>query len=117
MVWPCSLCSVFTTLSLKTLVRHITLRHASQPNFKIRCGVNGCQEQYNKMDSFRKHLRRKHKEEMAGNEAGAGTSDGCQPVESGPSNNTNDHSSGESSDSESNRFVEVCTQTMLAFTF
>ena len=62
------------------------------------------------MDSFRKHLRRKHKEEMAGNGTGAGASDGCQPDESGPSSNTNDHSCGESSDSElDNSFVEVCT--------
>ena len=65
MVWSCSICSVFSAIALKTLVRHITLQHASHPNFSIKCGVNGCQEQYKKMDSFRKHLHRKHAEEMA----------------------------------------------------
>lgn len=33
------------------------------PNFKVKCGVDGCPEQYKKMNSFRKHLRTCHTHE------------------------------------------------------
>ena len=58
--WTCTTCFVYQALTLKALVKHVHLQHASQPNFKIRCGVQGCQEEYNKINSLRKYLRRQH---------------------------------------------------------
>lgn len=86
-MWECSICLVFTAIALRTLVRHIAIQHASQPNFKVKCMVDGCLEQYSKMDSFRKHLRRKHWEELRGNNAGE------QPADNASSSNTSDHAS------------------------
>lgn len=49
------------------LVRHISFQHAAKPNFKVKCGVDGCPEQYKKMNSFRKHLRTCHAHEYSEN--------------------------------------------------
>ena len=102
MVWPCNICSVFSSLSLKTLVRHITLQHALGPNLKVTCPVNGCQERYTLMDSFRKHLNRKHREELVGTESTTCTSDCFEKGEHGSSSGIGDNLSGESSDGEYN---------------
>ena len=59
-LWKCEICSIFIALSLKELVRHVGVEHAGMPNFKVRCGVDGCPEEYCKMNSFRKHLRTCH---------------------------------------------------------
>ncbi len=64
-MWLCSICLVFSAITLRALVRHIAMQHASQPNFKVTCGINGCPDEYKKIDSYRKHLRRKHPDEMA----------------------------------------------------
>ena len=56
-LWKCEICSIFIALSLKELVRQIGVEHAGMPNFKVRCGIDGCTEEYCKMNSFRKHLR------------------------------------------------------------
>ena len=45
---------------MKALVRHIGVEHAGMPNFKVKCGVDGCPEQYCKMNSLRKHMRTCH---------------------------------------------------------
>lgn len=54
---------MFSALTLKMLVRHISVEHAAMPNFKVICGVDGCPDQYKKMNSFRKHLRLSHADE------------------------------------------------------
>ena len=69
--WKCEICLLFTSLTLKTLVRHIAVEHAGMPNFKVKCGVDGCPEEYTKMNSYRKHLRTCHGHEYSF--AGRGT--------------------------------------------
>ena len=63
-IWKCSICILFFAVTLKDLVRHITIQHAGQPNFSVKCGISGCPEKYTKMNSFRKHLRNRHKDEL-----------------------------------------------------
>ena len=67
-MWSCSLSFVLSALTLGALVSHIAMQHASQPNFKVICGINGCPDEYMKIDSYRKHLRRKHPDEMSAKE-------------------------------------------------
>ena len=61
-VWVCSSCFVFTAVTIRSLVRHITVAHASKPNFKIKCVIPGCLTEYTKINSLRTHLRRRHKQ-------------------------------------------------------
>ena len=61
-VWVCSICFVFTSVTIRSLVRHITVAHASKPNFKIKCVIPGCPTEYTKINSLRTHLRRRHKQ-------------------------------------------------------
>lgn len=61
-VWECSICFVFTALTIRSLVKHITVTHASEPNFKVKCVIPGCQAEYKKINSLRTHLRRRHKQ-------------------------------------------------------
>ena len=58
--WRCTICLVFFALTLKELVRHISIMHANQPNFRVVCGVNNCPQQYQKMNSLRYHIRHQH---------------------------------------------------------
>lgn len=73
---------MFSALTLKVLVRHISVQHAGMPNFKITCLVHGCPEQYDKMNSFRKHLRKFHAEDLF-------NTDHQPPVEEPEVNNNN----------------------------
>jgi hypothetical protein len=61
-VWVCSICFVFTALTLRSLIKHITVAHASEPNFKVKCLITGCPTEYKKINSLRTHLRRRHRQ-------------------------------------------------------
>ena len=52
------LCSVlFHKLSsVGEYTKHLRLFHASKPDFKITCGINGCQQAYTNLGTFRNHL-------------------------------------------------------------
>ena len=108
-IFICSICLVFTALTLKALVRHIALRHASKPNFKVKCGVNGCPEEYDKIDSFRKHLRRRHEDEYeqcsccSNSDNAKGGEDEQQP--------------GNTANQLFEEFLNVCLLLYLLFTF
>jgi len=57
----CKYCS-FKCRHLKFLLRHYSEEHASDPNFYITCGIGSCLSSYNQINSFRKHILRKHKQ-------------------------------------------------------
>lgn len=60
MVWRCSICTVFTTFSLKLLLSHINRLHSRSPDFRILCGIDGCSEDYRVYNSFYHHVKRRH---------------------------------------------------------
>ncbi|KAJ8035843.1 Sterile alpha motif domain-containing protein 3 [Holothuria leucospilota] len=57
----CSICKTFRTKTFKKLLHHIRFTHSIEPNFCIRCGIDGCERKYRKYTSFYSHLRRSHK--------------------------------------------------------
>ena len=58
----CWICYKFASPNLKGVVRHMATVHAHDPNFFIRCGIQGCPRNYSNFFSFKKHLYRKHRD-------------------------------------------------------
>jgi len=59
----CQLCQVgMPNLSYKIgeYIKHLRLLHASQPDFKVTCGINGCQGVYNNIGTLNNHLYAMH---------------------------------------------------------
>ncbi|XP_065908072.1 uncharacterized protein [Dysidea avara] len=54
----CTLCSATSHLMLnvKEYIRHVKLFHAHRPDFKITCGIEGCQRMYRKPGTFFNHV-------------------------------------------------------------
>lgn len=55
----CKLCSATSHLRLQTCkeyLQHIGLFHAYQPDFKVTCGISGCQRTYTNFGTFRNHV-------------------------------------------------------------
>lgn len=54
----CPLCpdSRHLKLDIKEYLKHIRLFHANQANFKITCGINGCQRSYTNLGTFQNHV-------------------------------------------------------------
>lgn len=59
-MWKCALCLVVLTLTLKAMIMHIRMTHASTSNFNVVCGIENCSKKYNKFDSFYRHIKRTH---------------------------------------------------------
>ncbi len=58
-VHHCSQC-IFKCNSMKRLLKHYEFIHASDPNFKVTCGIEGCPKQYTIVKSLYYHIRKKH---------------------------------------------------------
>jgi len=53
----CPLCPTLNhQLSISEYTKHLRLFHASNPDFKITCGINGCQRVYTNLGTFKNHL-------------------------------------------------------------
>lgn len=57
----CSICNTFRTITFKKLLHHIRFSHSIEPNFSIRCGIDGCERKYRVFSTFYSHLRKFHK--------------------------------------------------------
>ena len=110
-IWKCEICLLFSALTLKQLVRHISVEHAAMPNFKVKCGVEGCPDEYKRMNSFRKHLRTCHAHEYSENfqpEEQPGNED-PGPVESNSARENDDVGNyDDQDDNDDEAFNPVC---------
>lgn len=65
MLYNCEMCSgyrvPFVALDIATIFNHYGRYHRHDPNFFVRCKVNGCSASYRKLEGYRSHLRRHHK--------------------------------------------------------
>ena len=60
MVYRCSMCVGYLTVSLTELLDHLRRSHSNDPSFHVLCGLDGCPRTYKRVVSFRNHLIRKH---------------------------------------------------------
>ena len=60
MVYRCSMCLGYLTVSLTELLDHLRRSHSNDPNFHVLCGLDGCARTYKRFVSFRNHLIRVH---------------------------------------------------------
>ena len=58
-MFSCSFCAGFSARTFKRLLHHIKFVHSNEPNFLISC-VH-CNHTFRKFESFKSHLRRKHR--------------------------------------------------------
>lgn len=59
--WKCGLCSgAFICLLLSELLTHFYLQHKNEETFRIKCGIQGCKNEYRLYNSLYKHVRTKH---------------------------------------------------------
>lgn len=64
MIWRCVICCVFVTLTLKSLLSHINLAHSHSPDFRVKCGIDGCTKEYRVYNSFWYHIKRTHSQHL-----------------------------------------------------
>ncbi|KAK7895557.1 hypothetical protein WMY93_020882 [Mugilogobius chulae] len=60
MIWRCVICLVFVGLTLKSLLSHINSAHSRSPDFRVVCGIDGCEKEYRVYNSLWYHIRRSH---------------------------------------------------------
>ena len=60
-LYACCICRKFSRASFRPVFRHIG-QHRFDPNLIIACNLNSCTDVYKNVDSFRKHVYRKHRE-------------------------------------------------------
>ena len=46
--------------AIRRLCRHIEIAHQHEANFTVSCNIDGCPLQYQKVDSYKKHISRHH---------------------------------------------------------
>ena len=56
----CSLCSYFSP-SLSQHVSHLRLVHSQDPNFFVKCGIEGCSSHFSTFAAFSTHIYRHHR--------------------------------------------------------
>ena len=57
----CSLCR-FPTRTISEWISHLRLVHSKDDDFLLRCGINGCPNEYRKCSSFISHVYRRHRD-------------------------------------------------------
>ena len=73
-MFVCPVCSKFEGSHLGHLLSHIGVKHSSDLQFFITCGLDNCPQTYSDFGSFRSHVYRKHRNLM--HEPGQTVSDG-----------------------------------------
>ena len=58
-MYQCNFCTFYSKY-YDLLLQHYLLEHEHAPHFFLKCGINGCLQQYSKVMSFRKHIERNH---------------------------------------------------------
>ena len=90
MALVCQLCPVERALSLPFTLKHIELFHAHQPNFRIMCGIGGCQRTFHNLQTFRNLISDHHSYDCNPTNRPVATSsevhDSIEPTESHDSN-------------------------------
>ena len=56
----CPLRPIDAELTVGDYTKHLRIFHASKPDFKITCGINGCKRVYNNFATFKNHLYGMH---------------------------------------------------------
>lgn len=58
----CPLCSDVTSIKFdwRDYLRHLSLFHAHHPDFKIPCGIDGCQRKYTNIRTYQNHVSSVH---------------------------------------------------------
>ena len=73
MVYVCGMCRgnrvPFVALDIATIFNHYGRYHRHDPNFFVRCNINGCLVSYRKLEGLKSHIRRHHKNEPIRNDA------------------------------------------------
>ena len=52
---------IFEAMSMSSILSHIRLVHASDPNFSVPCGIEGCCKTNNSFSALYQHIYKKHK--------------------------------------------------------
>lgn len=63
-LFSCTYCNSFSAFSMLGVLRHVGRVHSNDPGFHIVCGINECPRTFKKYYSFRKHVRRCHKDAL-----------------------------------------------------
>ncbi len=59
--WNCTICNRFAAQHFLAVLRHIGQVHQFEPNFQVKCGLDGCPLRYTSYPSYRSHVYRKHR--------------------------------------------------------
>ena len=57
-VFTCTMCSAASHLKfhVSDYIKHLKIFHAHQPEFKVICGIGGCQRNYTNLGTFQNHI-------------------------------------------------------------
>lgn len=63
MEYECSLCATRLP-SLVSYISHLRLVHATDPNFRVKCGINNCLSNFKSFGGFNSHVYRHHRDAL-----------------------------------------------------
>lgn len=64
MAWRCLYCVTFVALTLHVLLTHYNSAHRNDMNFHISCPIDNCHKEFNKANSYSKHVRVSHRSHL-----------------------------------------------------
>jgi len=86
--FACSLCLNRKFPTLHAYLLHVRIRHANDANFRVKCGIHGCNRDDDKYDSLYKHCRRHHSDMFGIGNHDTAESDLCEQDDDDVSHNS-----------------------------
>lgn len=73
-VFECQFCNNYQCRNFNRYLTHLRYMHQREHGFNVTCGIDGCQQSNNNVDSLLRHIRRNHKQaaEVEDGDLGAG---------------------------------------------
>ena len=100
-VFTCTMCSAASHLKLNVsgYIKHLKIFDAYQPDFKVICGIGGCQQSYTNLGTFQNHSYGIH-------------SDKCEISEE-KMESINSDSENDCSDANDTDHDKICCETII----
>ena len=61
-VFECAFCNEYQCRTFNRYLAHLRYMHQRDHGFSVTCGIGGCQQKYNNVDSLLRHMNRKHRQ-------------------------------------------------------
>lgn len=91
--FTCTMCSAASHLKFHVsgYIKHLKIFHAHQPDFKVICGIGGCQRSYTNLGTFQNHIYGMHSDDCVITEERIESDNNAESENDCSSTNDTDH--------------------------